>query len=153
MVDVRIRRAGADDAYVVAALHVQCARDLGLPSGPGFLVRFVNEWLEGRPDHPTWIAGGHGQHAGVLSARRLRSLPFPSSPDSSRLDIATLFVGPDHRGRGVGRALVEGVLEWCRGTGIESVRVTAAGRSRTLFLGLGFTDPGTVLEYALTEGS
>src|SRR4051812_12212983 len=108
MVDVRIRRAGADDAYVVAALHVQFARDLGLPPEPGFLDRFVNVWLEGRPDHPTWIAESRGQHAGVLSTCRLRSLPFPSTPETSRLDVATLFVGPDHRGQGVGRALVEG---------------------------------------------
>jgi GNAT superfamily N-acetyltransferase len=151
MADVRIRRAGADDAYVVAALHVQFARDLGLPSEQGFLDRFASAWLETRPDHPTWIAESRGQHAGLLSAQRLRPLPFPSRGETSRLDIATLFVGPDHRGRGVGRALVEGLLEWCRVSAVESVRVTADSVSRPFFLQLGFDDPGTVLEYALME--
>jgi GNAT superfamily N-acetyltransferase len=149
MADVRIRRAGADDAYVVAALHVQFARDLGLPSEQGFLDRFASAWLETRLDHPTWIAESRGQHAGVLSARRLRSLPFPSHPDASRLDLATLFVGPEHRGHGVGRALVEGLLEWCRLTDVESVQVTANASSRDFFRRLGFVEPGTTLEYDL----
>jgi GNAT superfamily N-acetyltransferase len=151
MADVRIRRAGADDAYVVAALHVQVARDLGLPSEHGFLDRFASAWLERRPDHPTWIAESGGQHAGLLSARRLRSLPFPGRPDTSRLDVETLFVGPDHRGHGVGRSLVEGLLEWCHETGVASVRVTADASSRPFFLRLGFAEADTVLEYVMTE--
>lgn len=150
MVDVRIRRAGADDAYVVAALHVQFARDLGLPSEPGFLDRFAMAWLETRPDHPTWIAESRGQHAGVLSARRRRPLPFPSHPDTSRLELETLFVGPEHRGQGVGRALVEGLLEWCRLTDVESVQVAANTASADFFRRLGFVER-TTLEYDLRD--
>ena len=42
MAEVTIRRASADDALIVAALHLQFARELGMPSETGYLDRFVD---------------------------------------------------------------------------------------------------------------
>ena len=53
MAEVTIRRAGAGDALIVAALHLQCARQAGMPAEPGYLDRFADAWLAERPDRPT----------------------------------------------------------------------------------------------------
>lgn len=153
MPDVRIRRAGADDALIVAALHLQSGRDLGQVAEPGFLDRFADAWLAARPDHPTWIAESHGEHAGVLTARRLRPLPFPGRPEASWLYVGTVFVAPAHRKRGIGRSLIEGMLEWCRTTDVKWVRLNAEASQQAFYQALGFAIADTILEYDLREGA
>ncbi|MEO7129750.1 MAG: GNAT family N-acetyltransferase [Dermatophilaceae bacterium] len=152
MVDVTIRRAGVDDALVVAALHLQFARELGLPAEPGYLDRFADAWLGERPDRPTWIAECGGAHAGVLATRRIRPLPMPGSPDASWLYLTTHFVAPDHRSRGVGQALAEGLLDWARGTDVAWIRVNATDANARDFYGrYGFTSPERLMELDLRE--
>ncbi len=117
MVDVTIRRAGVDDALVVAALHLQFARELG-----------------------------------VLATRRIRPLPMPGSPDASWLYLTTHFVAPDHRSRGVGQALAEGLLDWARGTDVAWIRVNATDANARDFYGrYGFTSPERLMELDLRE--
>ena len=118
MAEVTIRRASADDALVVAALHLQFARELGMPSETGYLDRFVDAWLAERPDRPTWIAESRGEHAGILETRRIRALPWPGRRDVSWLHVGGLFVAPGCRDRGVGRALTEAMIEWSRTTDV-----------------------------------
>jgi GNAT superfamily N-acetyltransferase len=127
MGEVTVRRAGVDDAFIVAALHLQLARERGMPPEPGFLDRFVDAWLSERADRPTWFAECKGEHAGVLESRRVRFLPWPGRPDSSWLQVGVLFVTPGQRGRGVGRALMEGMLDWARGTDVAVVRLELPG--------------------------
>ncbi|OFE16195.1 GCN5 family acetyltransferase [Humibacillus sp. DSM 29435] len=153
MAEVTIRRAGADDAFVVAALHLQSARDLGMRAEPGFLDRFVDAWLRARPDWPTWIAQREGEHAGILETRRLRSLPWPTQPEVTSLHVENLFVAPAHRGLGVEEALAEAMIEWAHSTDITSVRATADDRTRRLYDGLGFSSPGRLMEFDLREPS
>ncbi|HET7399960.1 MAG TPA: GNAT family N-acetyltransferase [Intrasporangium sp.] len=152
MAEVIIRRAGADDALIVAALHLQSARGLGLPPEPGYLDRVADVWLSERPDRPTWIAQSRGEHAGLLEARRIRPLPWPGRPDISWLHVGVLFVGADHRGRGVGRALVEAAIEWCRTTDVKWIRLAAPdAAAKEFYERLGFTAPGRLMEYDLRD--
>ncbi|MDN5791217.1 MAG: GNAT family N-acetyltransferase [Micrococcales bacterium] len=152
MVDVRIRRAGADDALVVAALHLQFARELGMQSEPGYLDRFAEFWLAERPDRPTWIAECRSEHAGVLATRRIRPLPLPGRPDASWLYLNTHFVAPDHRQRGVGQALTESLLTWARSSDVAWIRVNATGASARAFYGrFGFASPDRLMEIDLRE--
>ena len=154
MAEVTIRRAGADDAFVVAALHLQSARDLGMPAEPGFLDRFVDVWLRERPDHPTWIAQRGGEHAGLLETRRLRSLPWPTRAETSALLVEHLFVAPAHRGLGVEQALAEAMIEWSHSTDVTWVRATAADDRTHLFYDrLGFGSPGRLMQFDLREPS
>ncbi len=154
MAEVTIRRAGADDAFVVAALHLQSARNVGMAAEPGFLDRFVDAWLRERPDRPTWIAQRGGEHAGLLETRRLRSLPWPTWSEASALHVENLFVAPAHRGTGVAQALVEAMIEWAHSTDVTSVRATAVDdRDRELYDGLGFSSPGRLMEFDLREPS
>ncbi|MEO6998378.1 MAG: GNAT family N-acetyltransferase [Terracoccus sp.] len=154
MGEVTIRRAGADDAFVVAALHLQSARDVGMPPEPGFLNRFVDAWLRERPDHPTWLAQREGEHAGILETRRLRTLPWPTRPEASALHVENLFVAPAHRGLGVEQGLAEAMIEWARRTDVTSVRATVSDdHTRQTYDRLGFSTPGRLMEFDLREPS
>ena len=57
--------------------------------------------------------------------------------------VDDVFVGPDHRNRGIGRALIASVEEWARQKGASgvSLQVAAAnGRGRKFYEELGFRE-------------
>jgi GNAT superfamily N-acetyltransferase len=150
MGEVTIRRAGAEDAFIVAALHLQLARERGMPSEQGFLDRFVDVWLAERPDRPTWIAECRGEHAGVLETRRVRALPWPGRPPESWLHVGVLFVVQGQRRSGIGRSLVEGMLVWAAPTDVRWIRLHAPdAASRQLCSRLGFGPAEGVMELDL----
>ena len=152
MAEVLVRRAGPDDAFVVAALHLQFARELGMPSEQGYLDRFVDAWLSERPDRPTWIAESRGEHAGLLETRRIRALPWPGRKDVSWLHVGGLFVTPTCRDRGVGRALTEAMIEWARTTDVRWIRLNAPdARAQEFYERLGFSSPGRLMEFELRD--
>ncbi|MEO7754211.1 MAG: GNAT family N-acetyltransferase [Terracoccus sp.] len=154
MAEVTIRRAGSEDAFVVAALHLQFAISLGMAPEPGYLDRFVDAWLADRPDRPTWIAESRGEHAGLLATHRIRALPWPGRPDVSWLHVAGLFVAPGHHDRGVGRGLTEAMIEWARTTDVKWVRINAPDeRAQDFYERLGFTSPGRLMEFDLRDPS
>ncbi len=150
MGDATIRRAGVEDAFIVAALHLQFARDLGLPPERGFLDRAADAWLADRADRPTWIAERGGEHAGLLATRRIRTPPWPGRPDASWLHVELLFVPPSHRGTGVGRGLVEAMAGWARDGDVGFVRLNAPDDpARRFYAHLGFRSPHRLMELDL----
>lgn len=150
MGEVTIRRAEPDDALVVAALHLQFARELGMAPEPGYLDRVASTWLADHEHRPTWLAQGRGEHAGILETRHVYELPWPGRPDSSWLHIGGLFVAPSHHDRGMGRALTEAMVAWARARDVTRIRVRAPDdRAREFYERLGFVSPGRLMELDL----
>lgn len=150
MGEVTIRHAGAEDAFIVAALRLQTARDLGMPPEHGYLDRVADAWLARLEDRPTWVAEHEGDHAGILETQRVRRLPWPGRPDASWLHLDALFVRPSHRGAGVGRALVEAMVGWARETDVSCVRLDAPEEpARRFYAHLGFRSPHRLMELEL----
>ena len=61
--------------------------------------------------------------------------------DSGALDIGPLYVGTQYRGRGLGRRLMEGALDYARGEGVKKIHTATWGENRRvqrLFESLGF---------------
>jgi GNAT superfamily N-acetyltransferase len=56
------------------------------------------------------------------------------------LHIHALYVDPDHRRRGIGRALLQTAFEWGRTAGCTAteLNVLVSNPARTLYEGLGF---------------
>ena len=83
-----------------------------------------------------WVARLDGQVVGSVGVERL--------PDG-RAELHRLYLDATLRGRGVGRALVETVLGWCREAGISRLTLwsdTRFDRAHRLYAGLGFTKTG-----------
>ncbi len=78
------------------------------------------------------IVGGGGVHLSEIG-------PLPGSFRVGRnAHIANVYTYAEHRKRGVGRALLNEILRWCRESGIDQVTLTASNDGRALYLSLGF---------------
>ena len=138
--ELRTRLAGPDDALVVAALTLQCARHRGGQGEPGFLDRYARAWLARETSHPVWIAEAGDEHAGYLQAEVVEPLPWPGRPTGAGagLVVDTFFVRPEHRGIGVGEALLQAAVQWARDAGFRQVLVSAGIHTRAMVERVGF---------------
>ena len=83
-----------------------------------------------------WVARLDGRVVGSVGVERL--------PDG-RAELHRLYLDSTLRGRGVGRALVEIVVGWCRTAGIRRLVLwsdTRFDRAHRLYEGMGFTQTG-----------
>jgi GNAT superfamily N-acetyltransferase len=83
-----------------------------------------------------WVARLEGQVVGSVGVER--------RPDGGA-ELHRLYLDANLRGRGVGRALVEVVLGWCRAVGIARLTLwsdTRFDRAHRLYEGMGFTKTG-----------
>jgi GNAT superfamily N-acetyltransferase len=83
-----------------------------------------------------WVARLDGQVVGSVGVER---------QGEGRAELHRLYLDATLRGRGVGRALVEVVLDWCRAEGIPELVLwsdTRFDRAHRLYEGLGFTCTG-----------
>ena len=138
--EVRTRLAGPDDALVVAALTLQCARHRGGQGEPGFLDRYARAWLASCNAHPVWIAEAGDEHAGYLQAAVVEPLPWPGRPAGAGADLVvdTFFVRPEHRGIGAGEVLLRAALQWARDAGFRQVLVSAGTHTTAMVERVGF---------------
>lgn len=96
------------------------------------------------------VAPGPGGLAGFAVVRVLRRPPV--FRERERAEIEALFVRPDARRRGTGRALVRAGLAWLEGRGVDRVtlQVAVANREGSAFWrALGFAPSMDVLELCL----
>lgn len=101
--------------------------------------------------HEMWVAPPPGHvvvaiedHVVLGTANMYPNRPGPGAHIAS----GNFMVASDSRGRGVGRALGEYLLEWARASGFRGVQFNAVAASNTpaveLYTRLGFTIIGTV---------
>ena len=87
-----------------------------------------------------WLA--HAPDGEVLGGGAVVVNPWPPSPlrlMPRRAYILNVYVYPDHRRRGVARALMQAMLEWCRAERFTAVQLHASADGRALYEQLGFT--------------
>ena len=140
MGELRTRLAGPDDALVVAALTLQCARYRGGQAEPGFLDRYARAWLATGNAHPVWVAEAGDEHAGYLQGAVVEPLPWPGRAAGAGADLLvdTFFVRPEHRGIGVGEALLRAAAQWARDAGFRQVLIPAGEHTTAMVERVGF---------------
>lgn len=133
---INIREATLDDAPPLARLVSQ----LGYPTTPAeFLPRL--EAILGDPDYQTFVATEGDLALGLIGVRL--GLYYESSGLSGQ--IMALVVDQDHRGRGVGKALVAQVEAWLVERGAQRVVVSASLHRQDahhFYAGLGYRETG-----------
>lgn len=84
------------------------------------------------PEGTIIIAFDGGEAVGCVTLRKISPVVC---------EMKRLFVKPEHRGRGFGRALAEGVIERARAIGYESIRLDtleSMTEANALYTSLGF---------------
>ena len=133
-----IERARASDAPAVIALIGRVFAEYRFSWDPALEVPdlFDFDRRYGAPAGSFWVARLGGQVVGSVGVERL--------PDG-QAELHRLYLDATLRGQGVGRALVETVLGWCRGTGIRRLTLwsdTRFDRAHRLYERMGFRQTG-----------
>jgi ribosomal protein S18 acetylase RimI-like enzyme len=120
---MKIRSCRLADSAAVAEL----ATELGYPTGAAQAEARLAVLLASQADAVLVAEEDDGTVVGWLHARETRALE--SDPGA---EIAGLVVAAPRRGRGHGRALVEGALRWAAARGLPTLRVrTNVARQET----------------------
>jgi GNAT superfamily N-acetyltransferase len=146
--DVEVRRAAADDAVDAARLLHDFNAEFGDPTPSVEVLAARLRPLLDRDDFVALLAGGGPDAVAVL---RLRPSFWLEGRDAY---LEELYVVPALRGRGIGRALLEAVLEAARQAGAARIELgtgTGDTAARALYESCGFTnrdsDGGMLLFY------
>jgi len=137
--DPRIRSAGPGDAEEIARLLHDFNTEYEEPTpGPKFIAERVAELLGGG-ETKVLLAGD--PPAGLAVLRFRRSLWSPGL----ECYLAELYVAPDRRGQGLGRALMDAVIDLARAEGADYIDLNTAVEdraARSLYESLGFDNRG-----------
>ena len=146
--NVTIRPGRREDAAEAARLWMQSAREhtthdpiyATSPGAERVMRRFLTD-LAGSNHSFLFVAEYAGRTVGFISGELREGSPtFQAKAWASVDDV---FVEPDHRNLGVGRALLECVKEWAKEKGADgvSLQVAAANeRGRKFYEELGFRE-------------
>ena len=155
--DFTIRPGRRDDAAEAARLWMQSASEhtshdpiyVAAPGAERVMRRFLAD-LTSSSHAFLFVADYDGRTIGFVSGELRESSPTFSPKTWASVD--DVFVEPDYRNLGVGRALVESVKSWAKERGADgvSLQVAAANeRGRKFYEDLGFREVSVyeVLEF------
>jgi len=77
----------------------------------------------------------------VVSGGAVYIVPWPGNPTDrlqKRVFILNVFTEPEFRRRGIARAVVGAMVDWCRAQGFHAVRLLASDTGRPLYQSIGF---------------
>jgi ribosomal protein S18 acetylase RimI-like enzyme len=135
----QIRLAGSDDAEAVGRLLHDFNTEFSEPTpGPKALAARVRKLLAG--GDTTVLVGGPGPDG--LAVLRFREAIWA---DALECYLAELYVVPDRRGHGLGRALMEAAIETARAEGATTIDLGTSEddvAARALYESLGFSNRG-----------
>jgi ribosomal protein S18 acetylase RimI-like enzyme len=146
--DFAIRAGRREDAQDAARLWMQSAdehtsHDPVYATAPGAektMRRFLTDLA--RNSYAFLFVATVGERTVGFVSGELRE-GSPTFQPRTWASVDDVFVDPDHRNRGIGRALISSVEEWARLKGASgvSLQVAAAnGRGRSFYEGLGFRE-------------
>jgi ribosomal protein S18 acetylase RimI-like enzyme len=135
--ELAVRIAGPEDADAIGRLLHDFNREFNEPTpGPARLAKRVRELLAG--GDTTVLLGGAGPDG--LAVLRFRPAIFTEALECY---LAELYIVPDRRGRGLGRALMEAAMNLARDRGADHMDLGTSEddvAARALYESLGFSN-------------
>jgi GNAT superfamily N-acetyltransferase len=111
--------AGLDAMLVTTESFLRTAMTAGTYQG------WLAETADGR------VVGGAG----------IAIVPWPGAPEDPsprRGWVQNVYTDPEYRSRGIGRLVMDAVVEWCRAEGFQSIALHASTFGRPLYESMGF---------------
>ena len=141
--------AGRQDLPALARLlwlHAAPEQQAGqsVESFAGDLARW---WADHAETHLAFVARSEGADlVGMAWLALLPRVPRPSTTTRLSADIQSVFVLPEHRGNGVGSALVQSALEHASRLGVGRVTVHSSSKAVRVYERLGFASSRELLQ-------
>lgn len=137
-----IRPATIADIPHIVSHREQMFRDMGIAADFYEMRAALELWLRHAIPAKTyrgWIAvASSGDVAGGGGMIVMPWPPGPMSMDPRCAMVFNVYTTAGHRKRGVARALMHEMHEWCRGEGIERVVLNASTFGRSLYKSIGY---------------
>jgi GNAT superfamily N-acetyltransferase len=137
MDEIRVRLTGPADIAAIAALRAQWT---GAVSDVEF-EQHVARWIAAEGDRRLiWIASLGDTPAGLASLLEYHRMPRPDRLDSRWGYVGNMFVREDLRNRGVGTALLAGIIGESDARGYARLVLSPTERAVPLYRRAGFVD-------------
>ena len=147
MTEHHVRIAGEDDLDALAELRRRWNEENRAPvDDPGFESRFRAWWEAERSTRTFFLAHHDGEPVGMANVKHYTRMPAAGMASAGHWGyVGNVFVLADQRNEGIGRALMEAIVEWAGAEGLEHLRLAPSPRSIPFYARLGFV-PGAVVE-------
>ena len=150
-----VRLANVKDVDVLARLRYRFRSETGtaVESEEEFITRcraWMTTRLRGNGRWFAWIAERPGGICGHVWIQLVEKIPNPVDEAERHAYVTNLYVIPEARGEGIGRALLSAALTWCRRNEIHSAFLWTTPESRALYRQYGFLPSQELLQLAVT---
>lgn len=152
MSDVEIRPARDEDLPAVAELRRQWtleSRGEVRAAAEDFAARFTTWARANAATHRCAVAVVAGRVVGMAWLAIVPRVPHPVAFDRASGDVQSVYVRPDRRGEGLGRRLVDALLDQARALGLERVTAHSSERAVTAYARSGFAVSPHLLQVEL----
>ncbi|MFJ6940055.1 GNAT family N-acetyltransferase [Streptomyces sp. NPDC101132] len=141
------RRATPEDLPELVRLRAVALTSLGVDPGPAdapwreVAHAWFTERLTARPDHTCLvIGGGPGERLEACGLAWVTyHLPGPLWTDGRRGYLDGIVTDTGARGKGYGRRIVSGLVDWLNARGLTYIQLHASTDGKPLYSSLGFT--------------
>ena len=145
---VSVRIATADEADLVASLRVEFIEENEGCALPAEFAEATQRWmreLTARGTMQSWIARDGDVAIGIVTVRIRDTSPRLDDLAGKEPYVHNLYVRAGYRSGGVGRKLMQALIDWCRKSGYSRVALRATEMGRPLYQKLGFVSDPTMV--------
>lgn len=146
---MRISQATKDDVAGLARLLWLDTRneEPTQESVDAFAAQLAHWWAAREAEHFAFVARLTGPEIIAMAWVGLVSrVPRPGAVNRLSADIQSVFVLPEHRGRGIGSAVVDAAAQHATGLGASRVTVHSGRRAVPVYERLGFVSSRQLLQ-------
>ncbi|MBO0981480.1 GNAT family N-acetyltransferase [Microbacterium sp. SD291] len=150
---MRIHLATPADVDDLARLKwVDRASGEAASSFDSFVTGFAEWWRAHRSTHSAFIARtDQDEIAGAAWIALLPRVPSPGALNRLSADVQSVFVLPEHRGRGFGSSLVEAAYAHAAEAGAGRITVHSSSRAVPVYRRLGFDSSTRLMQRAVED--
>ena len=145
---ISIRIADDDDVEVLAGLRrAWNEENAGGPiDDTGFEAAFREWWAAERTSRTFFLVEVNGRAIGMANVKRYRRMPVAGRASGGWWGyVGNVFVLDEHRNSGIGRALMDELIDWAGRERMEHLRLAHSPLSKAFYARLGFV-AGAVVE-------